>query len=218
LNAACKNNMRQLGIALTLYAGETRAFPYAVAWGPRQFWYDQLAVYYASNKAILGCPAFKGDKDVSSAATWKGDNFFYYNAAKPGYTAEGVSYGYNGYGLRSTGYVYTDSSEVLGLGGSLPAIGGIGPVRDFRVKAPAVMIAMGDSMFMPVVSSTTFSYLLAVGDGARPSPDRHNGGSNMAFVDGHSENILNKRLIENSQSARSRWNNDNEPHMEVKLP
>ena len=49
------------------------------------------------------------------------------------------------------------------------------------------MIVMGDSMYMPLTSEDSFSYLLAVGDGLKPSPDRHNGGSNISFADGHAE-------------------------------
>jgi len=109
--------------------------------------------------------------------------------------------------LRSTGTVYTDSSDILGVGGVLP----------HRVKNPADMIAMGDSMYMPVVSTATFSYLLVLGDGSRPSPDRHNGGSNITFCDGHVQNILNPRLTEDTDIGRRRWNNDNEPHWEVTL-
>ncbi len=214
LNAGCKNNMRQLGIALTMYVDEVHAYPYAVDWGRRSFWYDALKPCLAWNKNVLGCPAFKGDKDVDTAVGWLGDNFFYYRDAKPGYTASGVSYGYNAYGFRSTGTTYADSSEILGLGASVSGGTGVPP---HRVKNPADMIAMGDSMYMPVVTAATFSYLLAVGDGSRPSPERHNGGSNISFCDGHVQNILNTRLIEDSEMARRRWNNDNQAHWEVTL-
>jgi prepilin-type processing-associated H-X9-DG protein len=79
------------------------------------------------------------------------------------------------------------------------------------------MIVMADSMYMPVVELGTFSYLLAVGDGSRPSPDRHGGGSNVTFGDGHVQNILNRRLTEDSDPARCRWNNDHESHPEISL-
>jgi prepilin-type N-terminal cleavage/methylation domain-containing protein/prepilin-type processing-associated H-X9-DG protein len=217
-NAACKSNMRQMGIALTMYADEYNAYPFALEWESRRFWYDSMAYQYASNRTLLGCPSFKGDRNVDAAVVWLGPNFFYYGSAKPGYTVNGVSYGYNGYGLRSTGSSYSDSSDVLGMGPSLGVGGGISPVRPSRIKAAADMIVMGDSMSMPVTSEQTFSYLMAVGDGSRPSPDRHNGGSNISFADGHAENILNKRLIADTVTSRVRWNNDHEPHLEVILP
>jgi prepilin-type processing-associated H-X9-DG protein len=80
------------------------------------------------------------------------------------------------------------------------------------------MICMGDSMYAPVANAQTFSYLLAVGDGSRPSPDRHSGGSNVAFGDGHSENIRNNILVGNTDESRRRWNNDHAPHTEITLP
>jgi len=216
LNAACKSNLRQLGIALTLYADEGNAYPYALDWGNQRFWYDQMTPQYASNKTLLGCPAFKGYRDVDAAVVWVGTSFFYYKPGPPG-GYSGVSYGYNGYGLRSTGKVYADSADVLGIGCSLPAGGFMEPIRPFRVVQPSDMITMADSMYVPVVGATTFSYLLALGDGSRPSPDRHNGGSNIAFGDGHSQNIRNYRLTEDRDVARRRWNNDHEPHWEVVL-
>jgi prepilin-type processing-associated H-X9-DG protein len=217
-NAACKSNMRQMGIALTMYADEYNAYPFALEWESRRFWYDSMAHQYASNRALLACPSFKGDRNVDTAVVWLAPNFFYYSSPKPGYTANGVSYGYNGYGLKSTGTSYSDSMEVLGMGPSLGIGGGISPIRPSRIKAAADMIVMGDSMSMPVTMEQTFSYLMAVGDGSRPSPDRHNGGSNISFADGHAENILNKRLVADTVTARQRWNNDHDPHLEVTLP
>ena len=216
LNTRCKNNLRQLGIALVLYSDEANAYPYALDWEKRSFWYDSIAPHFGKDKSLLGCPAFSGDRDVDAAVVWLAPSFFYYKPGAPG-KLTGVSYGYNGYGLRTTGTVYPDSAHVLGLGGSLPIGGGIGPILLNRVKVPSEMIVMADSMHIPVINETIFSYLLAVGDGSRPSPDRHNGGSNIAFADGHVESIHNARLTEDTDTARRRWNNDHEPHFEIEL-
>ncbi len=106
---------------------------------------------------------------------------------------------------------------MLGMGPSVP-IGRIyAPITPARIRSPANMIAMGDSMYAPVNTVQTFSYLLAVGDGSRLSPDRHNGGANIAFADGHAESILNSRLVADTDTARRRWNNDNQPHPEIIL-
>ncbi len=216
LNAACKSNLRQMSIALALYTDEAKAYPYALDWGRRLFWYDAIAPQLASNKALLGCPAFRGNRDVDAAVGWFTENSFYYRPASGG-SVNGVSYGYNGYGLRSTGTVYIDYKDILGVGGSLRRGENIPPVKPERIRQPADMIVMGDSMYVPVTGTTTFSYLLALGDGSRPSPDRHNGGSNLSFADGHVINILNAKLIEDSDPARRRWNNDHEPHFEITL-
>lgn len=217
LNTRCKSNLRQLGLATVMYTGDNNAYPYALDWGDQRFWYDSIAPHFANNKRLLSCPAFKGQADVDAAVGWFGTSFFYYKAGTPPTELTGVSYGYNGYGLRSTGTIYHDSAEILGLGGSQPDGGGIQPIRPDRIRASADMIALGDSMHVPIVSTTTFSYLMAVGDGSRPSSDRHNGGSNVAFADGHAQTILNKRLVADNETARRRWNNDHEPHFEVPL-
>lgn len=218
LNAACKSNLRQLGVALTMYSDEFNGYPYALDWEAKRFWYDSIGSHYASNRAILGCPAFQGNRSVDTAAVWLAPNFFYYAPPKPGERQNGVSYGYNGYGLRSTGRVYQDDRLVLGLGPSLGQGETLAPVRPTSVVAAADMIAMGDSMYMPVTKAETFSYLLAVGDGSRPSPDRHSAGSNLAFADGHAENVLNKRLLGDNETSRRRWNTDHLPHFEIELP
>lgn len=218
LNAACKSNLRQLGIALAMYTDEFNGYPFALDWATKRFWYDQIGPQYGGNRSLLVCPAFQGDRNVDKAPVWLADNFFYYAPPKDGRRQNGVSYGYNGYGLRSTGYTYLDDREVLGLGPSQGVDQNFAPVRPSRVVASANMIAMGDSMLMPLTKAETYSYLMALGDGTRPSPDRHSAGSNVAFADGHAENLLNQRLVGDNFVSRRRWNNDNDPHFEIKLP
>lgn len=217
LSASCKSNLRQLGIALTLYVNEYNAYPYSVTFRNKLFWYDTISPYFASNQNVLICPSFKASRDLSKAVFWMGTSSFFYNSPAPGYIHAGVSYGFNGYGLASGGTTYFDSMEVLGLGPSLPATTDIKPVRPYQVKSASDMIAMADSMLVPT-SKNTFSYLLAVGDGSKPSEERHTGGSNVAFADGHSENMKNGKLVSNEEPSRRRWNNDNNPHFEIKLP
>jgi prepilin-type processing-associated H-X9-DG protein len=209
-----------MGIALVMYADESNAYPYGLDYANRRFWYDAIAPYYASNRNIMGCPGFKGNKNVDTAVLWlfPGADFFSYAQPTPGFTVNGVSYGYNGYGLRSTASGYSDYVNSLGLGHMLSSLVLVPPIRPSRVKAPADMIAVADSVRMPVVQQETYSFLLAVGDGSRPSPNRHNNGSNVSFADGHVENIPNKRLIADTEPARRRWNNDHEPHPEIVLP
>ena len=88
----------------------------------------------------MDCPAYKGDK-----------GFYWF----PGFHRyKGGSYGYNGFGTRSSGLVYVTTDDILGLGGSY----GVGTaellsVPEKRVRMPSDMIAMGDSMF--VIGTTT---------------------------------------------------------------
>jgi len=217
-NASCKNNMRQLSLALCMYVDDFNAYPYSINWRTREFWYDAISPYYASNRNVLGCPSFGGNRNVDEAVVWWGDFFFYFTDRRPTDTQNGVSYGYNAYGLAASGSRWIDSEGVLGLGGSLSREVYIKPVRPGRVKAAADMIAFADSMYMPETKEQTFSFMLTIGDGSRFSPERHNGGSNIGFADGHSQNIPNKKLVNDTEPARRRWNNDNQPHFEISLP
>src|SRR5689334_12822677 len=86
----CRNNLRQLGIALTLYATDFKEYPYSADFDTGMLWYAALSIYYAGNAAVMDCPAYKGDKGY----TWQ-QNYIGYN---------GGSYGYNGLGTRSSGF------------------------------------------------------------------------------------------------------------------
>jgi len=44
---------------------------------------------------------------------------------------------------------------------------------------------------------------------------RHGGAFNVGFCDGHAETIKSAKLIEKSDQALRRWNNDNAPHREL---
>jgi len=85
-------------------------------------------------------------------------------------------------------------------------------VRDTAVIAPADMIAMADS-FPQSGFTNIFAFLLSLS--SAPSPERHNGGANAAFADGHAVTVSNKKLVDNGETNRRRWNVDHEPHWEV---
>jgi len=81
---------------------------------------------------------------------------------------------------------------------------------------------------------TNPSDMIAIGDGANwiaPNNPRdvgilnqyqasslflpHNGRANILFSDGHVEQAKGQRWIEESDAARRRWNNDDQPHPET---
>lgn len=198
-SAACKSNLRQLGIALTLYADEHKFYPYAADFQRGMLWYNSLSRYYSNEERVMDCPAYRGEKGF----VWS-QSFIGYN---------GGSYGYNGFGSRSKEYLYTTTRDVLGLGGDRPFNAGpkaLDPVAESRVLVPSDMIAIADSM---MTAFGTTSYLITIGDGERDVPARHNGGSNIAFCDGHVEAMDNKRLVAPIEEVRRRWNNDHQPHL-----
>jgi prepilin-type processing-associated H-X9-DG protein/prepilin-type N-terminal cleavage/methylation domain-containing protein len=195
---ACRNNLRQLGIALTVYAADYRGYPCSADFNCGMLWYSSLSSYYAGQDRIMDCPAYKGDKGFVWFA-----NFIGYN---------GGSYGYNGFGVRSSTYSYASTTDLLGLGGDHAYQAEASPipsVSENRVRVPADMLAIGDSMLTPY---GTTGYLLTMTAGSKTDPRRHNGGSNLAFVDGHSETLRNETLVSTNEPDRRRWNNDHEPH------
>ncbi len=196
---ACRNNLRQLGIALTLYASDYGGYPYSADFNAGKLWYNQLSSYYGGQDKVMDCPTYKGNKGFF----WFMNFFAYY----------GGSYGYNGFGVRSSGGSYDTSPELLGLGGDNPYMAGDSPipsVAEDRVRVPADMLAIGDSMLLG--ASGTTGYLLTMTAGSASDPRRHNGGSNLAFVDGHTETLRNEDLVSTNEPSRRRWNNDHEPH------
>jgi prepilin-type processing-associated H-X9-DG protein/prepilin-type N-terminal cleavage/methylation domain-containing protein len=216
LSASCKSTLHQLGLSVVLYADDAGGYPHTINFQNSTLWYNAINPYYSATLDTIWCPAFKGDWKADKAVFWMFGNPYF----RPPTDASricGLSYGYNGYGLASTGTVYADTSDGLGLGPSQPAGGGMLPVKQDQVVAPVNMITMADSMPM-VKWHYIYGFLLAIGDGETPDQERHNGGSNVAFADGHVTTLPSRSLLENTDVARTRWNKDNKPHFEVPLP
>jgi prepilin-type processing-associated H-X9-DG protein len=85
-------------------------------------------------------------------------------------------------------------------------------VPEGRVVAPSDMIAIADSMPQPGYLQY-YSFLLSIS--SIPSKERHNGGANILFTDGHAASERNSRLTEDTEANRRRWNLDHQPHPEV---
>jgi prepilin-type processing-associated H-X9-DG protein len=129
------------------------------------------------------------------------------------------SYGYNAlshYALSPRGIEY----ESEGIRAS---------IAEERVKAPARMIAIGDSYLFkyqgpdgggiegqPVLGYSPLTDLKKWGgynDEVRATTSRHSGKYNLAFCDGHVEGIKFFTLFADNPEARRLWNLDNEPHL-----
>jgi len=208
-NTACKNNLHQLGVALQMYTSEYRAYPYTVDANVSKTWYMFLAPNYGSNYNIMKCPTFKGEVPLEQAIVWVFGNPTIRRASTPDKIA-GVSYGYNGFGVKSANF--TVMKDSLGLGVQVNQGQFIPAVLDSKVVSPVDMIAMADSFPQPGYVDV-YTYLLAIYSG--PAPERHNGGANVAFADGHVITEANKKLMDDNEANRRRWNLDHEPHWEV---
>ena len=215
-NAACKNNVRQLGIALELYTGDHASYPYLTDMNTSATWYTSIASYYASNLAIMQCPTFKGEYPPESAMVFLPGGFSGYRSPSSPDKIAGLSYGYNGYGLGSADKWLPTTWQPLGLG--LVVMTGQQPPRtkSYAVVKPVDMIAIADSMPQPGFPRI-YAHLLSINTQNMPPEERHNGGDNVAFADGHSVNIPHKKLIANNELNRRRWNVDHEPHDEIPL-
>jgi prepilin-type processing-associated H-X9-DG protein len=198
-STACKNNLRQLGIALVLYANDSGFYPSLhhldqsinpfVTYG----WMAQLLPFVSHNTVVFKCPSappeFAWPTNISSRGY-----VFPYNIGPD----VKFSYGFNGWGV----------AAVSGLGlGENPD----NRVSTTRVKNPADMIAVGDSAGDGSQDGwITFHRFQAIL--VAPPGTRHNNGANIVFVDGHVEWQKQARWIALTDVAARRWNNDNQPH------
>ena len=219
-STACKGNLRQLGLALAMYTSESRMYPFTVDGNVARTWYMSVAPYYANNYKIMECPTFKGEWPADKALIWVGgfagyrEPSGYKSKEEPGGLA-GLSYGYNGFGIGSVDA--THWTKYLGLGLVLNQgddYTRMPPVKESDVVSPADMIAIADSMPQPGYEHL-YAYLLSIN--SKPNPERHNGGSNFSFADGHVITVKNKDFVSNQEFNRRRWNIDHEPHWEVKF-
>ena len=234
---ACKNNLRQYGIALNSYVVDQGHYP-VYNFDPtdaegvtQQYWHERLLPYIGTEwaeKSPFICSDYKG-------TTLSGND----NAValgSYGYNAFGVKLGYSSLGLGGT-FSHTlitgDLSEV-------PAEGS--KISDGDVRSSANMIAIGDATLIwltkPMIkmlygqdgeegasgmAHLDINYRNFVQRKAYPlsgkiidaTEARHGGRYNITFCDGHVEAVDRKRLHERSFRALRRWNNDNKPHYDL---
>jgi len=241
LSAACKSNLRQIGIALASYAQDFDAYPpywhHDTQIGAR-YWVHYLEPYAAS-KWPRNTHARSGEHNqkrynVYICLDYRGV-YGGGGGGENGQTALLGSYGFNAFG--NSRWLARIRGE-LGLGGKWvnnPPTGpeDIKPCKQSTVINPIDMIAVGDALIVPEVhgggSDLAGSSMLDV-DWARwsqfPQPSRsrgkkeerrrHGGRFNVVFCDGHVESIKARTLFDvSTDEALRRWNNDNLSHREL---
>jgi prepilin-type N-terminal cleavage/methylation domain-containing protein/prepilin-type processing-associated H-X9-DG protein len=180
----CLSNLRQLGTAAMLYTQDfDDALPPAATArilpnGMYEEWYDVIHPY-AKNNAIFHCPSStEGDRNASPSA---------YNMA----------YGWNHQYLHVNG---TDTTLGFLQGGGISLS---------KVQSPAETLMLGDTgktRNYPA-SSNSFDWIYPPNTprvhNAHYLSDMHNGGANVAFVDGHSKWFKVPTLAEYNAGTRT---------------
>jgi prepilin-type processing-associated H-X9-DG protein/prepilin-type N-terminal cleavage/methylation domain-containing protein len=240
-SAACKSNLRQLGIALNLYVSEWEKFPGPMVSGitqvggvsvelqPQYLLLLQLAPYLSmpgpeanlqgilnrQRRLVWHCPSVPM-RFSPNLLTGEGD---------PAYVP---GYGYNKAGTdKSLG-----RTNMLGLAPTqltvfepwsqqITAVS-TREIKPSGVKSAADMIAIGDNDSLPDTADW-FHWLgrdelsphSGMGNESPNVGNRHNAGANVVFCDGHVEHAKQSIWIKSARDARRRWNNDNEAHPET---
>jgi len=197
LSAACKSDLRQIGLGLNLYSSDGQKFPLWLS--GTTYWDEKLLPSVSNNRDVFLCPANK------LAYKWT-------NGVAP--PVPNASYGYN---MAGTGR-YRATNPSLGLDAT-PSPAHPAYLRENEVKVPADMIAVSDykpATFRPGGDNDADDqYPAPINLLAGLPPPRHNFGDNVVFCDGHVEYAKQTVWLQKSERARQRWNNDHLPHPET---
>lgn len=225
----CRNNLRQMGIALLSYTQDQQTYPlFSRSWmvdpltptGTK--WYNDISMSQQSwTNGMYRCPTYRGRVwDTQDLP----DNHLY-----PYIFPSGGSYGYNiGSANDNEQYLYGLSGKHLK--GNLI---GTDPVRESEVRCPSDMVALGDSFVrsynpdsnqgplfegldllsrrIPLLNAAAF----LVKD-IKGASLLHRGMSHVVFADGHVEAVkLQKLFFDTDEASLRRWHIDNQPHLEL---
>jgi prepilin-type N-terminal cleavage/methylation domain-containing protein/prepilin-type processing-associated H-X9-DG protein len=222
---ACINNLRQIGLALVMYADNFHQYPGDIRLANNTYiWQPRLLSLMGKNRKAFFCPSALPQSawDTNQNSTLKtvlGEDgkIDPYGIATGANDNQGsrFSLGYNDWGL--------SMPLQLGLGGDVDRPG-YQPVRDTQVRSPVNMIAVGDCRSDAPAGTIKFNANLdpQVSNMENPQQhtqcpcNRHNYHTDLLFCDGHVESPLRNEVIDpNNSYWRARWNNDNNPHPEI---
>ena len=227
--AGCISNMRQIGVALTMYADDFKQYPACLDPGRAYYvWQPRLLTLMGKNRNAFFCPGAlpqsAWDTNVNSTLSGPNGGPVLGEDGKPdsyailtgGANNNGTrfSLGYNDWGIdRTTGVV-------LGMGADV----GTPPIKDTTVRHPSEMIAIAD-----VRSDTPAGQIQFSANTTPPTQwtqtqdptwhpqvpcNRHNYRTDILFAEGHVESPKRNDVIDpNNNMWRARWNNDNDPHL-----
>ena len=217
--ATCVNNLRQIGIAMTMYVSDYGAYPGSLSTvrGVYYVWPTRLLSLMGENRKAFACPAAlpesQWDTNVNKtlgATGMDGKRDPYGISEKARF-----SLGINDWGL-SIG-----NKPQLGLGGDVDGGYFQGVVKDTMVVSPTQFIAIGDVPALKNAALISYNANMDPTDNTAghtqwPS-NRHNRRTDLLFCDGHVESPARNDVIDPAKGNtwRNRWNNDNQPHNEA---
>ena len=220
-STVCRNHLRQMGIALQMYAQDDKAlYPHYIgsagsAYGDAAGQGGRAAglVYWSSNLRPYGllawtnrafhCPGYTGD----IAAPWE-----------KGAVDRHGSYAYNTHGVRAA----NTTRGCFGLGPiqfweTAPGVK-VPAVSEAKVVAPSEMLAMGDALMKVGTpgGSDVWGCVNVFGGELVTAPyvARHGRKDNQAYVDGHVSARAPGELYDPEKTARL-WNYDHRSHEEL---
>jgi prepilin-type N-terminal cleavage/methylation domain-containing protein len=207
----CRGNLRQIGLALTMYVQEDGRYPHyflETASGRRgRWWFQSLESFIGdgwTNGGVWHCPASRLYKEMV-------DDLF----ADGGISAQG-SYSYNASGTERRSSRPGEMPYGLGKSWLASSVSGQWPaVSEGAIVAPSEMIAVAD--WFDGIVTLDMPHSNRIGSFYPPSiiAPWHRVGDNVLFTDGHVQQITRKKLYEATDEARRRFNNDHEGHPET---
>jgi prepilin-type N-terminal cleavage/methylation domain-containing protein/prepilin-type processing-associated H-X9-DG protein len=224
VSTACKNHLRQMSVALQLYANDNgQRYPYGVVLSGGGFgstWAEALTAYYPVNwtNRAYHCAGYKGP--ISTNFNFPGNH--------------AGSYAYNLYGTPAGLFFYNTEAEMqLGLGpwynppnNTSVIMSPIPATAESAVAAPSEMFAFADARMENDGNGAWFGdYMMICGLSVQTAnvnvkfqwDARHGKTFNFGCCDGHVEALVPVWVFNCSNSA-VRWNNDHQPHPETWPP
>jgi prepilin-type N-terminal cleavage/methylation domain-containing protein/prepilin-type processing-associated H-X9-DG protein len=226
---SCVNNERQIGIAGVMYLNDNHQYPgdlstpaggsanYYYVWPPRLF------NLMGSERRAFSCPAaqpytaWDTNQNPSLGGTGPGGVYDPWAITRTSY----FSYGYNDWGIHFQDGEEAITDPQLGLGGDIDGQLHQGPINENDVKSAANMIWICDVPSVPKSETPNFNGNTepadtdtTTGHSACPS-NRHDYHTDVMFCDGHVESPRRNDVRDPTSGYwRSRWNNDNNPHLQ----
>jgi len=232
-STTCKNHLRQMGIALTMYVDEHQnRYPYYLgphdSWDDstepdnRSYWWSKLVPYYPVKWAdrAYHCPGYRG-----AVAGRVGPGPRAYPVGSYAYNLRGVHPMVAGYDDPARGIHVRFPPGHFGLGPAVRRAFRVRTTGEAQVKVPSEMFSIGESRFLNEKANFP-------GPGGRDElqcgwlqypanfafdPARHGKKYNQLYCDGH-VTAMNPCVLFNPTNTAASWNYDHEPHPELWMP